>query len=61
MLGVFLFRVFYNFHVLIMNNFEHRVLRIEPNNQILLCKSVLVGVLNLHLDKTIVSENRGEM
>ena len=51
MLGVFLFRVFYNFHVLIMNNFEHRVLRIEPNNQILLCKSVLVGVLNLHLDK----------
>ena len=34
-----------------MNNFKHRVLRIEPNNQILLFKSVLVGVLNLHLDK----------
>ena len=51
MLGVFLFRVFYNFHALIMNNFKHRVLRIESNNQILLFKSVLVGVLNLHLDK----------
>ena len=48
-----LFRVFYNFHALIMNNFKHRVLRIEPNNQILLFKSVLliVGVLNSHLDK----------
>ena len=32
MLCVFLFRVFYNFHALIMNNFKHRVLRIEPNN-----------------------------
>ena len=26
------FRMFYNFHALIMNNFKHRVLRIEPNN-----------------------------
>ena len=29
---LFLFRVFYNFHAFIMNNFRHRVLRIEPNN-----------------------------
>ena len=42
MLCVFLFRVFYNFHALIMNNFKHRVLRIEPINQILLFKSVLL-------------------
>ena len=34
-----------------MNNFEHRVLRIKPINLILLCKDVLVGVLNLHRDK----------
>ena len=33
MLCVFLFRVFYNFNALIMNNFKHRVfLQIEPNN-----------------------------
>ena len=32
-----------------MNNFKHRVLRIEPI--ILLYKSVLIGVLNLHLEK----------
>ena len=29
---LFLFRVFYNFPAFIMNNFRHRVLRIEPNN-----------------------------
>ena len=33
-----------NLHAL-MNNFEHRVLRIEPIN------TVLVGVLDLHRDK----------
>ena len=38
-------------HALIMNNFEHRVLRIKPINLILLYKDVLVGVLNLHRDK----------
>ena len=32
-----------------MNNFKHRVLRIEPNNTAY--KSVLVGVPNLHLNK----------
>ena len=30
--ALFLFRVFYNFHAFIMNNFRHRVLRIESNN-----------------------------
>ena len=38
-------------HALIMNNFEHRVLRIESINCILLYEGVLVGVLNLHRDK----------
>ena len=31
-----------------MNNFEHRVLRIEPINTAVQYKGVLVGVLNLH-------------
>ena len=34
-----------------MNNFEHRVLRIEPIKLILLYKGVLVGVLNFHRDQ----------
>ena len=34
----------------LLNNFEHRVLRIEPINT-LLYKGVLVVVLNLHRDK----------
>ena len=36
------------FHALLMNNFEHRVLRIEPTE---LYKYVLVRVLDLHRDK----------
>ena len=38
-------------HGLLMNNFEHRVLRIEPTILILLYKGVLIVVLNLHRDK----------
>ena len=46
-------------HALLMKNFEHRVLRIEP---ILLYKGVqIIRVLNLHRDKKIVGENLGEM
>ena len=50
-----------------MNNFKLRVLRKEPNNTVVQeCASrstefASVGVLNLHLDKKIVGENRGEM
>ena len=48
---LFLFRVFYNFHAFIMNNFRHRVLRIEPNNAAVQKGAIIVGALNLHLDK----------
>ena len=41
--------VWKDLHALIMNNIKHRVLRIKPNNTSV--QSVLVGVLNLHLDK----------
>ena len=51
-------------HAFIMNNFRHRVLRIEPNNAAVqkgASRRPLVGALNLHLDKKIIGENWGEM
>ena len=38
-------------HALIMNNFDLRVLCIEPISLLLLYKGVVVGVLNSHRDK----------
>ena len=38
-----------------MNNFRHRVLRIEPNNAAV--QRVLVGALALHLDKKFLIKN----
>ena len=44
-------RRYIDLHALLVNSFEHRVLRIEPNDTANKSVLLIVGVLNLHRDK----------